>query len=42
MFSMKDNEIIVEMFTRFFNIINELQALGKVHIELEKVMKTLR
>ena len=39
---MKDDESIVEMFTRFTNIINELQALGKVNTEYEKVMKILR
>ena len=42
LFFMKDDESIVEMFTRFTNIINELQALGKVYTEYEKVMKILR
>ena len=42
LFFMKDDESIVEMFTRFTNIINELQALGKVYTESEKVMKILR
>ena len=30
-FSMKDNETIVEMITRFTNIVNGLEALGKTY-----------
>ena len=39
---MKDNETIVEMITRFTNIINGLEALGKTYKKLEKVIKILR
>ena len=39
---MKDNETIVEMFTWFTDIVNDLEALGKTYKELEKVMKILR
>ena len=35
---MKDNETIVEMITRFTDIINGLKALGKTYKELEKVI----
>ena len=38
---MKENETIVEMFTRFTDIVNGLEALGTTHKELEKVMKIL-
>ena len=41
-FVMKDNETIVEMITRFTNIVNGLEALGKTYKEFEKVMKILR
>ena len=41
-FSMKDNESIIEMFTRFTDIINGLQVLGKNYKETETVMKILR
>ena len=41
-FFMKDNETIVEMITRFTNIINGLEALGKTYKKLEKVIKILR
>ncbi|RVW18796.1 hypothetical protein CK203_098353 [Vitis vinifera] len=43
-FSMKENETIVEMITRFTNIVNGLEALGKTYSnkESEKVMKILR
>ena len=37
---MKDNETIVEMITRFTNIVNGLEALGNK--EFEKVMEILR
>ena len=39
---MKENETIVEMITRFINIVNGLEALGKTYKESEKVMKILR
>ena len=39
---MKDNKTIVEMITKFTNIVNSLEALGKTYKELEKVMKILR
>ncbi|WJZ89580.1 hypothetical protein VitviT2T_008789 [Vitis vinifera] len=38
----KDFESIVEMFSRFLVIVNELEALGKTYTEVEKVMKILR
>lgn len=41
LFAMKDNEIIVEMFTWFTDIVNELEALGKTYKESEEVMKIL-
>ena len=41
-FSMKDNETIVEMITRFTDIVNGLEALGKTYKESEKVIKILR
>ena len=42
LFSMKDNGSIIEMFTRFTNIINGLQVLGKIYKESKTVMKILR
>ncbi|RVX08173.1 hypothetical protein CK203_017679 [Vitis vinifera] len=42
LFSMKENEIIVEMITRFTDTVNGLEALGKTYKESEKVMKILR
>ena len=39
---MKDNETIVEMITRFTDIVNGLETLGKTYKESEKVMKILR
>ena len=39
---MKDNKTIVEMITKFTNIVNSLEALGKTYKESEKVMKILR
>ena len=42
LFSMKDFESIIEMFSRFMVIVNELEALGKTYTEAEKVMKILR
>ena len=42
LFSMKDFESIVEMFSRFMVIVNELEALEKTYTEVEKVMKILR
>ena len=41
-FSMKETETIVEMITRFIDIVNGLKALGKTYKEPEKVMKILR
>ena len=41
-FFMKDNETIFEMITRFTDIINGLEVLGKTYKESEKVMKILR
>ena len=37
-----NNGIIVKMFTKFTNIINGLQALGKIYIEPKKVIKISR
>nr|CAN81433.1 hypothetical protein VITISV_010698 [Vitis vinifera] len=37
-----ENETIVEMITRFTDIVNGLEALGKTYKESEKVMKILR
>ena len=42
LFSMKENETIVEMITRFTDIVNGLEALAKTYKESEKVMKILR
>ena len=42
LFLLKDNETIVEMITRFTDIVNGLKALGKSYKESKKVMKTLR
>ena len=42
LFSIKDFESIVEMFSRFMVMVNELESLGKTYIEVEKVMKLLR
>ena len=42
LFSMKDFESTVEMFSRFMMIVNELEALGKIYTEVEKVMNILR
>ena len=42
LFSIKDFESIVEMFSRFIVIVNELESLVKIYIEVEKVMKILR
>ena len=39
---MKDNETTVEMMTRFIDIVNCLEALGKTYKESEKVMKILK
>ncbi|RVX13664.1 hypothetical protein CK203_010141 [Vitis vinifera] len=41
LFSMKDSESIVEMITRFTEIVNGLEALGRVINESKKVMKIL-
>ena len=42
LFSMKETETIVEMITRFTDIVNGLEALGKTYKKSEKVMKILR
>ena len=42
LFFMKDNETIVEMITRFTDIVNGLKVLGKTYKESQKVMKILR
>ena len=42
LFSMKETKSIVEMITRFTEIVNGLEALGMVINESEKVMKILR
>ena len=42
MFKMKPNESIVEMFTRFIDVVNGLEGLGKRVSELDKVSKILR
>ncbi|WKA01419.1 hypothetical protein VitviT2T_019701 [Vitis vinifera] len=42
LFSMKETETIVEMITRFTDIVNGLEALGKTYKESKKVMKILR
>ena len=39
---MKDNETIIEMITRFTDIVNGIEALRKIYKEFEKVMKILR
>ena len=39
---MKDNETIVEMITRFTDIVNGLEALRKTYKKSNKVMKILR
>ncbi|RVW31108.1 hypothetical protein CK203_093164 [Vitis vinifera] len=39
---MKETETIVEMITRFTDIVNCLETLGKTYKESEKVMKILR
>ncbi|RVW90117.1 hypothetical protein CK203_035904 [Vitis vinifera] len=39
---MKETKTIVEMITRFTDIVNGLEALGKTYKESEKVMKILR
>ena len=42
MFKMKPNESIVEMFTRFIDVVNGLEGLGKRVSEHDKVSKILR
>ncbi|XP_077232436.1 uncharacterized protein LOC143869763 [Tasmannia lanceolata] len=41
-FKMKDDESISEMYTRFSNIINELECLGKLYYNEEMVNKLLK
>ena len=42
LFKMNPNESIDEIFTRFTNIINGLEDLGKMVSEQDKVFKILR
>ena len=42
LFFMKVNETIVEKITRFTDIVNGLETLGKTYKESKKVMKILR
>ena len=42
LFSMKETKTIVKMITRFTDIVNGLEALGKTYKESKKVMKILR
>ena len=42
LFFMKENETIVEIITRFTDIVNGLEALENTYKESEKVMKILR
>lgn len=42
LFSMKYFESINDMFTMFIEIVNGLQALRKIYIKVEKVIKILR
>ena len=42
MFKMKPNESIVEMFTRFTDVVNGLEGLGNRVSERDKVSKILR
>ena len=42
MFKMKPNESIVEMFTRFTDVVNGLEGLGKRVSEQDKISKILR
>ena len=42
MFRMKPNESIVEMFTRFTDVVNGLEGLGNRVSEEDKVSKILR
>ena len=42
LFSINDNKTIFGMFTRFIDIVNSLQTLGKTYKESKKVMKILR
>ncbi|RVW95596.1 hypothetical protein CK203_039084 [Vitis vinifera] len=41
-FTLQEIETIVEMITRFIDIVNGLEALGKTYKESKKVMKILR
>ena len=42
LFWMKDFESISEMFTRLIEIVNGLQALGKIYTKVQKAIKILR
>lgn len=41
-FKMDESETIVQMYSRFTNIINSLKALGKTYTQLELIRKILR
>ena len=41
LFQMEENEIIVEMITRFIDITNSLVTLGKTYTQVEMVRKVL-
>ena len=42
LYRMESNETIYEIFTRFTDIINGLQSLGKIYTNVEIVRKILR
>ena len=42
LFSMKENESIKDMYTRFNDIVSTLEALGKIYTTGEKVRKIIR
>ena len=42
LFNMKEDEKIKEMLERFSNIVNTLNALGKIYMDRELVRKILR
>ena len=42
LFKMDENETIIEIFTRFTGIINELNALGRIYANFNLVRKLLR
>ena len=42
LFTMKEDEIIKDMYTRFNDIVSTLEFLGKTYTNGEKVRKVLR